>query len=84
MARLLLLLDLLGLASSLCPTSSSYKPGFTYELSVPSGGLNRRFRVHVPIRMDPNKRTAIIVNLHGLFENGDLQVRVSVAEKPEF
>ena len=53
--------------------SCSLEPG-TNELTVTSGGIERRALVHVPADVNPGRRLAVVFNLHGSGSNPEEQM----------
>jgi poly(3-hydroxybutyrate) depolymerase len=49
------------------------RPG-TNELTLTSGGIERRALVHVPAEVNPGRRLAVVFNLHGSGSNPEEQM----------
>ena len=53
--------------------SCALEPG-TNELTVTSGGIERRALVHIPADVNPGRRLAVVFNLHGSGSNPEEQM----------
>ena len=53
--------------------SCALEPG-TNELTITSGGIERRALVHVPAEVNPGRRLAVVFNLHGSGSNPEEQM----------
>jgi polyhydroxybutyrate depolymerase len=49
--------------------SKWWSPG-DHVVTVTSGGLTRRSRLHVPVAYDPRRGTPLVLNFHGVHSNG--------------
>lgn len=62
-----------GAGPEMAAGSCSLEPG-TNELTVTSGGIERRALVHVPADVKPGHRLAVVFNLHGSGSNPEEQM----------
>lgn len=60
-----------------CGKAPSPAPGTTAEMTLTSGGLQRIYRLHVPVGYDPARKTPLVLNLHGHNETALQQERYS-------
>lgn len=65
LSRVWLLIVCLMLVQSVAAQGGAYdKPG-TYEASVDSGGIGRRYLLHIPTGYDPATPTPLVISYHG-------------------
>jgi polyhydroxybutyrate depolymerase len=58
------------------PARRALKSGDTWQ-TLQSGGIERRYRLHIPPQYDPVQRAPLVLSFHGFTSNGDQQALLS-------